>query len=178
MALLWFEGKYAETGLAFSAELCAWHFSRLPSVSASKYDVHMSSAEAALHYILPSLWDGKAILKTSTFWFVIRTRPHTLLLLSGLRLTALQLLFISWIVPCIKGNSRDKLLFIYWYLVAFFVLFCLGFFLVSLFFLNVYLSAFVLFLDFLFFSPRLTKKEGRKSAGETEVKEIHQPRIC
>lgn len=54
----WFEEKCRGTALAFSGELCAWHFSQLLLVSASKYDVHVSSAEAALHYILLARWKG------------------------------------------------------------------------------------------------------------------------
>lgn len=96
---------------------------------------------------------------------------HTLRCCTLSCLTMLQLLFIFWIVPCIKEILGTNYLFIYWYLVVVFV---------CLFALsearNMSLSAFVLFLDFFF--PRLTTKEGRKSAGEAEVKEMHQPRIC
>lgn len=64
--MVWSEEKCDETALAFSGELCAWHFSHLHSVACSKCDAHMFSAELASHYILLSLWDGEDILKTST----------------------------------------------------------------------------------------------------------------
>lgn len=75
---VWSEEKCNDTDLAFSGEMCACHLSRLFSAACSKCDVHTFSAELATHYILLSLCVGEDILKTSTFWFVIHTRPHTL----------------------------------------------------------------------------------------------------
>lgn len=56
------------------SELCAWHFSQLPPVSASVWNAHDSWAKAALHYILLCEME-KAIWKTSAVWFAIQHTP-------------------------------------------------------------------------------------------------------
>lgn len=55
-----------------------YDISVIRSVASSECDAHMFSAELASYYILHSLQDREDILKTSTFSFVIHTRPHSL----------------------------------------------------------------------------------------------------
>lgn len=98
--LLWFKIKSGETALAFTCELCVWHFPELLSAATSKYDINVSLVDAALWYALLSLRDGKGIFKTSPFWFVIHTHPHSLLHHTEPHLTTLQPLFFLYWALC------------------------------------------------------------------------------
>lgn len=132
----------------------------LSSAPASKCEVHMFSAELALHYILLSFWDGEDILKNKHFLVCHSHTPtHSVALVST---PSDSVTSIVRVLNKLRPHALKKVSGQFIYLQTFIC-----------FFQNHVISP---CQDF-FLAPE--KKGGREIAGEVEEKtKMHQPRIC